>query len=97
MQKGENLFIFAAITCDGGSFHPRFANEQEQRDWQGGPTMYTYANQLGEKGREQLNCHPIVFTQSSWRLSSKAHHLSSHLCAIELVFKRSKEEDDFHC
>ena len=46
MQKWEYSFVFATVT-DDGEFRPRFANEEELDDWQAGPTMYEYANQLG--------------------------------------------------
>jgi hypothetical protein len=50
MQTWEYLFVFAAITSEGGEFRPRFANDQELDEWQKGPTMYDYANQLGASG-----------------------------------------------
>jgi hypothetical protein len=57
--------------------------------------MYEYANQQGEKGWELLACHPIVFTQSSEQLYSETHRISSELRAIEMVFKRTKNDDNF--
>ncbi len=98
MQTWEYLFVFAAITSDGGEFRPRFANDQELEDWQAGPTMYEYANRLGEGGWELCSCHPIVFTQSNLQPFLETQPISSDLRAIEMVFKRPKiEEDDAHC
>jgi hypothetical protein len=98
MQTWEYLFVFSAITNGGGEFRPRFANDQELDDWQAGPTMYDYANQLGERGWELFSCHPIVFTQSYWQPFRETQSISSDLRAIEMVFKRPKnEEDDVHC
>ena len=97
MQTWEYLFVFAAITSDGGEFRPRFANDQELDEWQKGPTMYEYANRLGERGWELFACHPIVFTQSNWHPVGETQPISSHLRAIEMVFKRLKnEEHDAH-
>ena len=98
MQTWEYLFVFAAITSDGGEFHPRFANDQELDDWQKGPTMYDYANQLGERGWELFSCSPIVFTQSNGQPFLETQPIASDLRAIEMVFKRPKnEEDGVHC
>jgi hypothetical protein len=98
MQKWEYLFIFAAITSNGGEFRPRFANDQELDDWQEGLTMYEYANRLGESGWELFSCNPIVFTQSNWQPLLETQPISSDLRAIEMVFKRPKnEEDDSPC
>lgn len=98
MQQWEYLFVFAAIASGGDEFRPRFANEQELDDWQKGPTMYDYANQLGDRGWELFACHPIVFTQSNGQLLLETQHISSDLRAIEMVFKRPKhEEDDISC
>ncbi len=58
MQTWEYLFVFAAITSDGGEFRPRFANDQELDEWQKGPTLYEYSNQLGESGWELLASNP---------------------------------------
>jgi hypothetical protein len=91
MQKWEYLFVFAAITSNGGEFRPRFTNDQELDDWQEGPTMYEYANQLGESGWELLDCHPIVFTQSNWQPLLETQPISSDLRSIEMVFKRPKK------
>src|SRR5207245_10640072 len=46
MQQWEYYFVFATVTNDG-EFRPRFANEEELDDWQAGPSLYEYANQLG--------------------------------------------------
>jgi hypothetical protein len=98
MQKWEYLFVFTAITSDGGEFRPRFANDQELGDWQEGPTMYDYANRLGESGWELFSCNPIVFTQSNWQPLLETQHISSDLRAIEMVFKRPKNgEGDSPC
>ncbi len=98
MQKWEYLFVFVAITSEGGEFRPRFANDQELGDWQEGPTMYDYANRLGESGWELFSCHPVVFTQSNWQPSLEPQSISSDLRAIEMVFKRPKNEaDDSPC
>ena len=98
MHKWEYLFVFAAIASDGGEFRPRFANDQELDDWQKGPTMHDYANRLGATGWELFSCHPIVFTQSNWQPSLETQSISSDLRAIEMVFKRPKnEEDDSPC
>ncbi len=98
MQKWEYLFVFSAITSDGSEFRPRFANDQELDDWQEGLTMYEYANRLGESGWELFSCNPIVFTQSNWQPLRETQPISSDLRAIEMVFKRPKnEEDDSPC
>ena len=97
MQIWEYLFVFAAITSGGGEFRPRFANNQELDDWQAGPTMYDYANQLGERGWELFSCHPIVFNHSNGQPFRETQAISSDLRAIEMVFKRPRnEEDDAH-
>ncbi len=98
MRTWEYLFVFAAITSGGGEFRPREASDQELDDWQAGPNMYDYANQLGERGWELFSCHPIVFTQSNWQPFLETQPIASDLRAIEMVFKRpKKEEDDAHC
>ena len=96
MQKWEYLFVFATIAGNDGEFRPRFANDEELDNWQKGPTMYEYANQQGENGWELLACHPIVFTQSSEQQYPETRRTSSELCAIEMVFKRAKNDDNFH-
>jgi predicted peroxiredoxin len=88
MQKWEYLFVFASMTSDAGDFHPRFANGQELVDWQAGPSMYEYANQLGKSGWELLACQPIVFTQSNKDPLLEGQSISSDIRAIEMVFKR---------
>ena len=93
MQQWEYLFVFAAIASGGDEFRPRFANEQELDDWQAGPTMYEYANRLGERGWELFSCNPIVFTQSNWQSLRETQSISSELRAIEMVFKRPKKGD----
>ena len=65
MQKWEYSFVFATVTNDGEVL-PRFANDQELDDWQIGPTLYEYANQLEESGWELLASNPVVFIQSKW-------------------------------
>ncbi len=94
MHKWEYLFVFAAIASDGGEFRPRFANDQELDEWQKGPTMYEYANRLGESGWELFSCHPIVFTQSNWQPLRETQSIASELRAIEMVFKRPKNAED---
>ena len=93
-QKWEYLFVFAAIAGDDGEFRVRFANDQELENWREGPTMDAYANQQGENGWELLACHPIVFTQSSEQQYSVMYYTSSELRAIEMVFKRLRNNDD---
>ena len=98
MQQWEYLFVFAAIASGGDEFRPRFANNQELDDWQAGPTMYDYANQLGDSGWELFSCSPIVFTQSNWQPFQETQPIASDLRAITMVFKRpKKEEDDSPC
>ena len=97
MQKWEYSFVFATVTNDG-EFRPRFANEEELDDWQAGPTLYEYANQMGESGWELLASNPVVFTQSKWQPLRETQSIASELRAIEMVFKRPKnEEDDSPC
>jgi hypothetical protein len=91
VQQWEYLFVFAATASGGGEFRPRFANEQELDDWQAGPTMYEYANQLGERGWELFSCSLIVFTQSSWQPFRETQPIASDLRAITMVFKRPKK------
>jgi hypothetical protein len=91
VQKWEYYFVFAAVTNDG-EFRPRFANDEELDDWQAGPTLYAYANQLGESGWELLASNPVVFTQSNWQPLLETQAISSELRAIEMVFKRLKNE-----
>jgi len=98
MQKWEYLFVFATIASNDGEFRPRFSNDQELDNWQKGPTMYEYANQLGESGWELFSCNPIVFTQTNWQPLLEAQSILSELRAIAMVFKRSKSgEAGFHC
>ncbi len=98
MQKWEYLFVFAAIASGGGEFRPRFANDQELDDWQAGPTLYEYANQLGSGGWELLASNPVVFTQTKWQPALETHAVASELRAITMVFKRpKKEEEDSPC
>ncbi len=85
MQTWEYLFVFAAITSDGGEFRPRFANDQELDEWQKGPTLYEYSNQLGESGWELLASNPVVFTQSKWQPLLETQSIASELRAIEMV------------
>jgi hypothetical protein len=93
MQKWEYLFVFAAITSDGGEFRPRFVNDEELNDWQAGPTLYEYSNQLGESGWELLASNPVVFIQSKWQPLQETQSISSELRAIEMVFKRPKKSE----
>ena len=97
MQTWEYSFVFATVTNDG-EFRPRFANDEELDDWQLGPTMYEFANQLGENGWELFSCNPIVFTQSNGQSLRETQPISSDLRAIEMVFKRPKKgESDSPC
>jgi hypothetical protein len=93
MQKWEFLFVFAAISSDEGEFRPRFANDEELNNWQAGPTLYEYANQLGDRGWELLASNPVVFIQSKWQSEREAQSISSELRAIEMVFKRPKKDE----
>ncbi len=92
MQKWEYSFVFATVTNDG-EFRPRFANDEELDEWQTGPSLYEYANQLGESGWELLASNPVVFTQSKWQSLREIQSISSELRAIEMVFKRPKRDD----
>jgi hypothetical protein len=97
VQKWEYYFVFAAVTNDG-EFRPRFANDRELDDWQAGPTLYEYANQLGNSGWELLASSPVVFTQSNWQPLLETQSIASELRAIEMVFKRPKIGDgDLPC
>jgi len=97
MQQWEYYFVFATVTNDG-EFRPRFANDQELDDWQTGPTLYEYANQLGSSGWELLASNPVVFTQSKWQPTLETHAVASVLRAITMVFKRPKKgNDDSSC
>jgi hypothetical protein len=97
VQQWEYYFVFATVTNDG-EFRPRFANDEELDDWQAGPTLYEYANQLGESGWELLASNPVVFTQSKRQPLQEAQSISSELRAIEMVFKRPKKgESDSPC
>ena len=93
MQQWEYSFVFATVT-DDGEFRPRFANEEELDDWQAGPTLYEYANQLGESGWELLASHPVVFIQSKWQPLRETPSIASELRAITMVFKRPKKGND---
>jgi len=93
MQQWEYYFVFATVTNDG-EFRPRFANEEELDDWQAGPTLYEYTNQLGESGWELLASNPVVFTQSKWQPALETHAVASELRAITMVFKRQKKDDN---
>jgi hypothetical protein len=92
MQKWGYYFVFATVTNDG-EFRPRFANDEELDDWQAGPTLYEYSNQLGESGWELLASNPVVFTQSKRQPLLETQSISSELRAIEMVFKRPKKGD----
>jgi hypothetical protein len=97
MQQWEYYFVFATVTNDG-EFRPRFANDEELDNWQEGLTMYDYANRLGAYGWELFSCHPIVFIQSNWQSLRETQSFASELRAIEMVFKRPKnEEEDSPC
>ena len=97
MQQWEYTFIFATVTNDG-EFRPRFANDQELDDWQAGPTLYEYANQLGSGGWELLASNPVVFTQSKWQPALETDAVASDLRAITMVFKRPKKgKEDSSC
>ena len=97
MPQWEYTFVFATATKDG-EFRPRFANDQELDDWQAGPTLYEYANQLGSSGWELLASNPVVFTQSKGQPALEAYAVASELRAITMVFKRpKKEEEDSSC
>jgi hypothetical protein len=97
MQKWEYLFVFSSFSGNDGEFRPRFANDEEIDNWQKGPTMYEYANQQGANGWELLACHPIVFTQSSEQQYPETYRTLSELRAIEMVFKRPRNDgDNFH-
>ena len=92
MQQWEYYFVFATVTSDG-EFRPRFANDEELDDWQAGPSLYEYTNQLGEIGWELLTSSPIVFTQSKWLPLRETQSIASELRAITMVFKRPKKGD----
>jgi hypothetical protein len=97
MQQWEYYFVFATVTNDG-EFRPRFANDQELDDWQAGPTLYEYANQLGKSGWELLASNPVVFTQTKWQSTLELHSVASELRAITMVFKRPKKgKEDSSC
>lgn len=49
MQKWEYLLV---VAMDG---RPRYIHGQELRDWQRGPNILDYLNQLGDQGWELVN------------------------------------------
>jgi hypothetical protein len=53
MQKWEYLFVVAEHGRH--NWHPRRVNGQELRDWEKGPTISEYANQLGMEGWELVS------------------------------------------
>ena len=93
MQQWEYHFVFATVTNDG-EFRPRFANDLELDNWQTGPTLYEYSNQLGSSGWELLASNPVVFVQSKWQPTLETHSVASELRAITMVFKRPKIGND---
>jgi hypothetical protein len=50
MQKWEYQFVSG--DTQGDIWYPRWVNGQELPNWKKGPTLYAYANQLGEQGWE---------------------------------------------
>lgn len=58
MQKWEYLFVrsaFAQPRNRNDPLRPHFINGQELRDWERGPTIYEFANQMGEQGWELVS------------------------------------------
>ena len=53
LVKWEYLFV----VCEHlrGDWRPQFVNGQELNNWQHGPTIYEYSNQLGQQGWELVN------------------------------------------
>jgi len=54
MQKWEYLFLVASWHDD---WKIETANGANIQNWEYGPTMYEYLNQLGEQGWEIINTH----------------------------------------
>ena len=77
MQKWEYRFVTCRYAETGG-WKPRSVNEEVLADWQSGPTMYAYANSLGEQGWELVSA-VLVFDETG---DEKAYRLA---------FKRAKE------
>ena len=50
MQRWEYLFVAAGYERD--QWRVKFINGEERRDWKRGPTLYEFANQIGDQGWE---------------------------------------------
>lgn len=70
MQKWEYMFVWIDLS------RPREANGKELPNWEKGPNVYAFSNQLGEEGWELVS---NVFTEDSLRFNR-----------CRLIFKRPK-------
>lgn len=75
MQQWEYVFVTCEYAND--DWQPRFVNGEELRDWQDGPPMYAFTNEMGAHG---------------WELVSVAVPSNGQGIAVDirLVFKRPK-------
>jgi len=72
MQKWEYLFLTAEKAT--GKWFPRFANGTELENWNTGPSLYDYSNQIGSEGwelvsvnwqaKEDMTHHRFVFKRA---------------------------------
>lgn len=77
MQKWEYLFIILDFV--NNTSKPRWENASEIADWENGPSLFAYANRLGEQGWEIVG--------SPYTYSSDAN-IGNHNQRV--IFKRPK-------
>ena len=87
MEKWEYLFVIA--TNEGNQWRPQYVNGQELSGWQRGPTLYQFANQMGEQGWE-LVAAPYTETAICGSDSWGNTHNTSYDTTYRLIFKRVK-------
>lgn len=75
VDKWEYVFV----TCDyaNDDWQPRYVNGEELRDWENGPPMYTFCNEMGNHGWEMVTLALTTTSQGS-------------TLDYRLVFKRGK-------
>jgi hypothetical protein len=84
-MRWEYLFV----SCEWGEvWRPRYVNQQEQAEWEIGPTMDQFARQLGEQGWELVSFAPVTLVGGKGDLSGLT--IETNYSTIEMAFKRPR-------
>jgi hypothetical protein len=92
IMKWEYLTVGFDVTPEGTK--PRTMNNRELSNWQQGPGLYEFINELGEQEWELVAHIPLTFTQSGAQFSlgpfaAGRERVSTRLL-IQSIFKRPK-------